>query len=63
MQLYTGGSVGSSLFDQENTIDLQTYSIDPDSPSPEEDEESTVTVPEVEIGLMEGNLQTSASHF
>ena len=56
MQLYTGGSVGSSLLTRKILLTYKLIaSIDPDALSPEEDEESTVTVPEVEIGA---NLQT-----
>ncbi len=55
IQLYAGGSLGSSLFDED--IDLQTYGVDIDLLIPEGEEDACITVPETRIDLSEDSVQ------
>ena len=58
LQLYTGGSIGNPLFDEE--IDLETYGIDQEAPLLDEvEEEATVLVSDTQcdIGLSEESLR------
>jgi hypothetical protein len=48
-QLYTGGSIGSDLFDED--IDLALFGHDPEAPTPDQDEESSVAVPSTDFPL------------
>ena len=56
IQLYTGGSIGSALFDE--SIDLETYGYDPDDPSDEVQEEATVVIPNTDLPLSQTSLHT-----
>lgn len=58
LQLYTGGSIGNPLF--EESIDLESYGIDPEAPLPDEEEleEPSVVVPDTDIELSVVGLQT-----
>ena len=57
VQLYTQGSIGSNLFDED--IDLATYGIELEVPVPDEEEEVSVhvAIPETDIPLSQGSLQ------
>ena len=54
LQLYTGGSIGNHLF--EENVDLESYGHDPDAPTPNE-EETAVVVPDTSIPLSQGSVQ------
>ena len=58
LHLYTEGSNGSNLFDE--IIDLDTYGTDHNSPltNEDEEEETTVTVPDTDIPLSQASLLT-----
>lgn len=56
LQLYTGGSLGNPLFDEQ--IDLASYGVDVEAISDEEtEEEAGVVVPVVDLELSDGELQ------
>lgn len=55
LQLYTGGSIGSDLFDE--NVDLENYGLDPEAPLPEEDEEESVVVPDTSILLSPASVR------
>ena len=52
LQLYTGGSIGSDLFDE--NVDL--HGLDPEAPLPEENEEESV-VPDTSISLSPASVR------
>ena len=55
IQLYTSGSLGSDLFDED--IDLVLFGHDPEAPTPDEGEESSVGVPSTDIPLSPRSIQ------
>ena len=54
LQLYTQGSIGSSLFAEH--IDLEMFGFDPEAPSPDEDEETLVVIPDTDIPLSQSSI-------
>ena len=54
LQLYTEGSIGNNLFDED--IDLEMYGFDPEAPLPD-DEETLVNLPETDIPLSQASVQ------
>ena len=60
LQLYTGGSIGSPLFSEE--IDFETYGIDPEISLSDEEEKSSVTVPDTVVELSEIYYEQQFTH-
>ena len=54
VQLYAGGSIGSALFNER--IDLERYGYDPEDPSAEEEEDSTIVIPPTDFSLSQASL-------
>ncbi len=59
LQLYTGGSIGNPLFDED--IDLDTYGVDSDALLSDEGEQESVVVPAIEVGLSIADTQVLQS--
>jgi len=55
LQLHTAGSIGSCLFDDNK--DVYAYGHDPEAPTPTDDEESSVEVPDTDNPLSQQSVQ------
>lgn len=61
LQLYTGGSLGNPLFEEE--VDLTTYGVDYETLSDETEGEESVVVPVVDVGLSAAELDDLHAHL
>ena len=56
MQLYTANSMGSTLFTDNDRVEMLTYGQDPESPTPESDDSTAVAVPETHLPFSQSSF-------
>lgn len=61
LQLYTGGSLGNPMFEEQ--IDFTVYGVDFEAIADDMDEEASVVIPVVDIGLSNSELQELKSNL
>ena len=60
LQLYTAGSVGSSLFLEDEPINTDTYGLDPEAPPPDSDD-NAIVIPHTSLPLSDNSMHLLTS--